>query len=588
MKNRARTLLLPSIVFMCLGIPLYGQSTWDGGAGTNNWADANNWNPNGVPTSSTAVTIGSAGNIINVNIPSGSRVALRVNCYCNLTIAQGATLTVNNNSGDVHAFILNAGSVTNSGTLNVSEQTAANRSGLMLLGGTLTNNATGIINIPTSARRGLTMNGGTLSNAGTISIGNTGTAAAAAGDGIYLEANGTHSNTGTITLNANIRAYGMLQRSGTTGVFNNSGSITIRSDVSGNGVDGIYGNVTFNNTGNGSVSFSTVLGNEIGTGVTFVQNSTNTVSGTSVIDCAGTLKGSGTGSIGGFYNRNGGTTAPGASPGCLVFSGNYSTVGTLQIEINGPTACLEYDRLQVAGTATLGGTLSINFGSYMPTNGQTFQIIQAGAYSGNFSSINVVPGTIVASFSNGVMTVESGGALLPVELTYFTARPNGRSVQLDWQTASEYNHDFFEIQRSLDAKNWQVVERIAGTGNSSSPKDYSALDESPFSGTSYYRLRQVDTDRQFEYSPVRTVHLSDDQEATLTIYPNPSDQLITINGTSGNLGNIRLYNKTGKEMTPFIQIISAGSSQYVVNISSLPSGMYFVKHGWETYKLYKQ
>lgn len=84
---------------------------------------------------------------------------------------------------------------------------------------------------------------------------------------------------------------------------------------------------------------------------------------------------------------NDGTTAPGNSPGTLTVAGNFTqgSGGELQIELGGPAF---FDRLLVGGTASLGGRLSaLSFGGYVPEYGDKFAFLQAGAISGNFSSV---------------------------------------------------------------------------------------------------------------------------------------------------------------------------------------------------------
>ncbi len=84
--------------------------------------------------------------------------------------------------------------------------------------------------------------------------------------------------------------------------------------------------------------------------------------------------------------NQGGTLAPGNSPGTTVITGNYDQLsGTLEIEINGLAAGTNFDFVSVAGIATLGGTLDISLiDGFVPTLGDTFEILTAGSVSGQF------------------------------------------------------------------------------------------------------------------------------------------------------------------------------------------------------------
>lgn len=112
---------------------------------------------------------------------------------------------------------------------------------------------------------------------------------------------------------------------------------------------------------------------------------------------------------------------------------------------------------------------------------------------------------------------------LPVVLLDFKATAHGSGVKLDWSTASEENFDHFEIQRSVDGTTYTNIGKMAGHGNSSQVINYSFLDESPWSGISYYRLSAKDYDGSSESFKSISVEWID-LENTFSIYPNPMRQ----------------------------------------------------------------
>ncbi|MFT3933700.1 MAG: T9SS type A sorting domain-containing protein [Chitinophagaceae bacterium] len=115
---------------------------------------------------------------------------------------------------------------------------------------------------------------------------------------------------------------------------------------------------------------------------------------------------------------------------------------------------------------------------------------------------------------------------LPLHLLSFTATKQDANALLQWQTADEINTSHFEIERSNDAL---AFDRI-GTktaANSSGTHSYSFTDSKPVSGINYYRLKQVDKDGRYTYSPtVKLVFESNARE--LNVYPNPARNTITI------------------------------------------------------------
>ncbi|MEH0157246.1 hypothetical protein V6R21_24245 [Limibacter armeniacum] len=92
--------------------------------------------------------------------------------------------------------------------------------------------------------------------------------------------------------------------------------------------------------------------------------------------------------------------------------------------------------------------------------------------------------------------------VLPVELIFFSAKKQTNSILLIWATASEENNDYFEIQRSTDGVNFEIIGSVEGYGNSQARIDYEFTDFTVPNGNIYYRLKQVDYNGLFEYYPL--------------------------------------------------------------------------------------
>lgn len=95
--------------------------------------------------------------------------------------------------------------------------------------------------------------------------------------------------------------------------------------------------------------------------------------------------------------------------------------------------------------------------------------------------------------------------ILPVELTAFTATPEGGGVLLAWNTATERDSKRFVVERSADGRAFQPIGEVPGAGDSNVPRTYSFFDDLPLSGTRFYRLLQEDQDGSAMYSPVVAV-----------------------------------------------------------------------------------
>lgn len=162
------------------------------------------------------------------------------------------------------------------------------------------------------------------------------------------------------------------------------------------------------------------------------------------------------------------------------------------------------------------------------------------------------PGTGLGAFTCGMIldNLIVAASALPVELTDFSGEIKNNTVQLVWNTATEKNNYYFELERSENGVDFKKIVQLnskAKNGNSSSFLVYEAADPEPFSGTAYYRLKQVDFDGTFTFSDVITVEY-EKQQAEFTIYPNPGTAPFKINlpALKKNQSiSLTIYNKLG-------------------------------------------
>lgn len=106
---------------------------------------------------------------------------------------------------------------------------------------------------------------------------------------------------------------------------------------------------------------------------------------------------------------------------------------------------------------------------------------------------------------NGFSANSASNRLLPVTFMSFYANRLAQHIQLSWATAQEVNNDRFEIERSYDGRQWNMIAIVFGAGNSNVVNKYSYTDKNMAQRTVYYRIRQVDLDGQAQYSVVKVV-----------------------------------------------------------------------------------
>ena len=165
-------------------------------------------------------------------------------------------------------------------------------------------------------------------------------------------------------------------------------------------------------------------------------------------------------------------------------------------------------------------------------------------------------------------------ALLPLRFLNFTAmRFAELKTQLDWITADEINNSHFEIQRSNDGgKSFSKIGITTAYPNSRDVNHYQFIDHNAKPGQNYYRLKQIDLDGKYEYTPVRTVYFGNGK-FNVEAWPNPASDVLYIQiNDAEEKGTIRLIDITGKEV--LLINSNAGSEKVEVSVNTLPPGAY--------------
>jgi len=122
----------------------------------------------------------------------------------------------------------------------------------------------------------------------------------------------------------------------------------------------------------------------------------------------------GAGTVTGEVDNSGGTVRPGLSAGTIFVDGDYSQGASakLAIEIGGTTQGVDFDSLEVSGTATLAGELTVELiGGYVPVAGEAFEVLTGGSLSGTFDTVTL-PG--LPSDLNMVVTYPGNSVVLEV------------------------------------------------------------------------------------------------------------------------------------------------------------------------------
>lgn len=265
---------------------------------------------------------------------------------------------------------------------------------------------------------------------------------------------------------------------------------------------------------------------------------------------------------------------PGCSPGRIDIIGNFS-MGSQAVykaelkDLSGPG--LGHDQINVSGNITLGGTLEIILDGYSPTNADQFEIMAfGGTLNGNFTNIILPASMSTWMIDYGVMNpnkvvIHGPNSPLPIALLNFTVDTKNDDHILSWQTAAEFNNDYFLVEHSTADQEFRSLQQISSMGNSNTVQSYSYTHNKPSTGDHYYRLKQVDKNGDFTYSHIISINMN--EGSPINIYPNPSSEVLHF---SQKADLVIIYDFTGKE------VIRASNIESNMNISGLPAGTYVV------------
>jgi len=246
--------------------------------------------------------------------------------------------------------------------------------------------------------------------------------------------------------------------------------------------------------------------------------------------------------------------------------------------------------------------IKINFSNATDTTVKVFNNVNNQLFTFSFnkqaSSVTFDPNNNIV-LKTATLTVIPP---MPVELTSFTATTKENFVILNWETATEINNKGFEVERAVqktvmdgntEALEFQQIAFIQGQGTSTNSKSYSYVDHASKYGKYVYRLKQVDFNGDYKYSPNVTASAGI-APATYSLnqnYPNPFNPTTTIRFEIPKTTNITLavYNMLGQKVKILANgIYSDGVYEQSFDASGLSSGIYIYELKSDDFQIRKK
>ncbi len=165
--------------------------------------------------------------------------------------------------------------------------------------------------------------------------------------------------------------------------------------------------------------------------------------------------------------------------------------------------------------------------------------------------------------------------VLPVNLISFTAIPDkNNTALLQWKTAEEINAVSVEIYRSNDSRTFSKLAQLAAK-NSANGADYEYVDNSPFAGKNFYKLKFVDKDGKYFFSNIKTIDIL---KAAIRLFPNPAKDIVTLqmNDVPGSI-RVQVYTTIGKLVIDEVVVAQNNSITKTFNVNWLAAGTYNIR-----------
>ncbi|NHE55593.1 Ig-like domain-containing protein [Cyclobacterium plantarum] len=187
-----------------------------------------------------------------------------------------------------------------------------------------------------------------------------------------------------------------------------------------------------------------------------------------------------------------------------------------------------------------------------------------------------------------IVTIEVNQVKLPVKWLEFTGSTlANRGIALAWTTAFEKNTAFFEVETSVDGRDWRVIDRIEAVGFSNNAVDYTHFVRMNGEGRVFVRLRQVDQDHSQAFSEVLAVDFLEQKSKEVRLYPNPVKNELMVEGFIEEGLPMKVIDLTGGEKTHLIQKLEGDGFLIRLDVSLLEKGIYVLVWGKEVLKFQK-
>lgn len=285
----------------------------------------------------------------------------------------------------------------------------------------------------------------------------------------------------------------------------------------------------------------------------------------------------------------------------------YETTNVIEVYIEDKPTCLTWNSGNAVigiqdATGTTGYTaLGRNTGPWSTSSeawrftpdgapNYTVDWYEGGVYIGSGETIDVCPSLPTQTYdATATYTLCDGSTvevtddvivtcqiiMLPVEFLYIDGKALHDRNLIEWATASEINNEKFIVERSTDNEHFEAIGQLPGGGTSEEELHYSFSDINRPAGISYYRIKQIDYNGDFDYSETIALEYIPEIEV-ISVYPNPFSSTLNVQLISSTkyTALVELRDPSGRLVRSSQIAIGTGMRELSFPTASLSKGMY--------------
>lgn len=182
----------------------------------------------------------------------------------------------------------------------------------------------------------------------------------------------------------------------------------------------------------------------------------------------------------------------------------------------------------------------------------------------------------------GQFGVAASSVFLPAELLHISATSKLDHIEVNWLVGSEYNLDYYALQRSENGLDFETIAIVDAIGSTQEEQNYSYADYTVNRNkTYYYRYQSVDHDYSTEFSPVVSAQIvgSDKFTESMLLYPNPTNGsvFVDINLELNSSISMVVLNGAGQQVEAHEFSGNAGNNVFILDATSWSDGMYIIQ-----------